>query len=128
MRLDQNADEAGTSSETDSESVHMMHHIADMWGFGPKLAQALREHAPESSLDDALESTLRAWACGRIASEREGSEDMPNAEQVTAFLGDALTDLTVAAAVLDRRMSTKSKFRLLAADDLQPVLSSYGKA
>ncbi len=92
------------------------------------IAEALREHAPESSLDDALESTLRAWACGRIASEREGGEDMPNAEQVTAFLADALTDLNVEAAVLDRSMSTKSKFRLLGADDLQSVLSAHGKA
>ncbi len=92
------------------------------------ITEALRDHAPESSLDDALKSALHAWACGRMTSEREEGEDMPNAEQVTAFLGDSLTDLKVEAAVLDRSVSTKSKFRLLEADDLQPVLSVYGKA
>ena len=92
------------------------------------IAEALRDHATESSLDDALKSALHAWACGRMTSEREEGEDMPNAEQVTAFLDDALMDLKVEAAVLDRSVSTKSKFRLLEADELQPVLSAYGKA
>ena len=92
------------------------------------ITEALRDHAPDSSLDDALKSALHAWACGRMTSEREEGEDMPNAEQVTAFLGDSLTDLKVEAAGLDRSVSTKSKFRLLEAEDLQPVLSVYGKA
>ena len=69
MRLDQNADEAGTSSETDSESVHMMHHIADMWGFGPKLAQALREHA--LSLEGGLTHASQLEGIAGLGKKRQ---------------------------------------------------------
>jgi len=92
------------------------------------IAEALRDHAPEASLEDALESALNAWACGRMASEREEGEEAPGAEQVVDFLKNALADLNVEAAVLDRSVPTKSKFRLLGEDDLEPVLSAHGKA
>ena len=92
------------------------------------IAEALRDHAPEASLEDALESALHAWACGRMASEREEGEEAPGAEQVVDFLKNALADLNVEAAVLDRSVPTKSKFRLLGEDDLEPVLSAHGKA
>ena len=92
------------------------------------IAEALRDHAPEASLEDALESALHAWACGRMASEREEGEEAPGAEQVVDFLKNALANLNVEAAVLDRSVPTKSKFRLLGEDDLEPVLSAHGKA
>ena len=92
------------------------------------IAEALLDHAPESSLDDALKSALHAWACGRMASEREEGEGAPKVEQVTAFLERTLTNLNVEAAVLDRNVSTKSKFRLLGSDDLLPVLNVHGTA
>ena len=92
------------------------------------IAEALRDHAPEASLEDALESALHAWACGRMAGEREEGEEAPSAEQVVDFLKNALADLNVEAAVLDRSVPTKSKFRLLGEDDLEPVLSAHGKA
>ena len=92
------------------------------------IAEALRDHAPEASLEDALESALHAWACGRMAGEREEGEEAPSAEQVVDFLKNALADLKVEAAVLDRSVPTKSKFRLLGEDDLEPVLSAHGKA
>lgn len=92
------------------------------------IAEALRDHGQEASLDEALNSSLLAWARGRMASEREEGEDAPSPEQTAAFLQSSLADLNVEAAVLDRSVSTKSKFRLLSADDLQPVLSAYGQA
>ena len=92
------------------------------------IAEALRDHVPEASLEDALESALHAWARGRMASEREEGEEAPAAEQVVDFLKNALADLNVEAAVLDRSVPTKSKFRLLGEDDLKSVLSAHGKA
>jgi len=46
---------------------------------------------------------------------------------VRDYLGEVLPDLKVEAAVLDRSINGKTKFRLLAADELDAALAAYVK-
>jgi proteasome alpha subunit len=92
------------------------------------IGNALRDHDPDSTLDAALNAALWAWACGRMANDREDGEQAPESEQIEAFLRSALSDLKVEAAVLDRSTSTKSKFRLLQDEEMQPLLNAYREA
>ena len=53
---------------------------------------------------------------------------MPGEGEVRDFLKDGLEGLKVEAAVLDRNRAAKSKFKLLAEDDLTAALAAYVEA
>ena len=55
----------------------------------------------------------------------ETDEADPDEEQVAEFLGRELAGTRLEAAVLDRTLPTKTKFRLLADDELREVTASY---
>ena len=80
------------------------------------------------SLGQALQRSLEAWAVGRLSSDNfsgdeEGGE--PQADQIENCIRETLQHQRVEAAVLDRSLPTKTKFRLLSTDELDPVLAPY---
>ncbi|MBT4502969.1 MAG: hypothetical protein HOC74_34870 [Gemmatimonadetes bacterium] len=75
-------------------------------------------------LEDALRVALEAWACGRLLAEGE-EETPPDDVRIADFLGRTLAEVNVEAAVLDRALPTKSKFRLLQPADLKRLLAAY---
>lgn len=85
----------------------------------------LKEKAESDlGLEDALRVALEAWACGRLLAEGEG-ERSPDDAGIADFLGRSLGEVKVEAAVLDRALPTKSKFRLLQPADLERLLAAY---
>ena len=82
------------------------------------------EDAEELALDQAVETALKAWGCGRLAGEREEEEE-PDDKRIGDVLGQALSQGRVEAAVLDRTRPTKSKFRLLAQAELDSACAAY---
>ncbi len=79
---------------------------------------------PEASLEDALDCALDAWARGHLPPAEEG-EASPDDDAVRVFLNESLSSVKLEVAVLDRTLPTTSKFRLLTAAELEPVLARY---
>lgn len=87
------------------------------------------EH-PAEALEEALTRALDAWAVGRVHAERQAAESGNDTEpaQVTdsdraEAVRSALAKGRIEAAVLDRTLPTRSKFRLLSQADLEGVLA-----
>ena len=80
------------------------------------------------SLEVALEGALRAWGSAQVptAAEGEAGAEEPDEERVSQVLRETLTTVRLEAAVLDRTMPTKSKFRLLSPEELEPFRARYG--
>jgi proteasome alpha subunit len=100
-------------------------------------AAAILEHLRdgddrEASLEAALVRALDAWAMGRARTGREPDEEgkegggEPVTEQERgAAVRAALDAGRIEAAVLDRTLPTKTKFRLLAEADLEGALAPF---
>lgn len=82
----------------------------------------LREVDGGLPLAEALGVALEVWGVGRLVLDAEDGQ-IPDERAVRDFLKDGLAGLRVAAAVLDRERTVKSKFSLLAEDQLP--LSAY---
>jgi len=92
-----------------------------------------------SSVDQAKDRTsavrlaLEAWATGKIHARRGGfgskarDEEEEEVEILTAaqVLREEIAEGTVEAGLLERNTPREIKFRLLRADELQPVLAEY---
>ena len=92
-------------------------------------------HGNEASLADrnsALKLALEAWATGKLHARRRGfgarqteedeEVDILTAEQV---LREEIAEGTVEVGLLERNTARESKFRLLRAAELAPVLAEY---
>ena len=86
----------------------------------------------EASLEEALARALEAWAVGRVHAEREAdkSEEDEEAASVTeedlaTAVRGALEAGRIEAAVLDRTMPTKTKFRLLTEAETRGALARF---
>jgi proteasome alpha subunit len=84
----------------------------------------------ELSLDEALARALDAWAAGRVRASRadndEADESAPvSDDDIAAAVRAACDNGRIEAAVLDRCLPTKTKFRLLSTADLEGVLARY---
>jgi len=101
-------------------------------------ATAIIEHLKggahgEASLEDALARALEAWAVGRVYAGREedksteDDEAVPAAteEELVAAVRGALETGRIEAAVLDRTMPTKTKFRLLTEAETTGALARF---
>ena len=84
------------------------------------------------SLADALTRALEAWAVGRVFAEREADKSGEDDEVTPATqddlataVRDALVSGRIEAAVLDRTMPKKTKFRLLPAADIEGALARF---
>lgn len=77
---------------------------------------------PDLDLDEAVHSALQTWACGRLVAR---GEEAPGEIRITAFLGEALSRARIEAAVLDRTVAAKTKFRLLGSEELSSTTASY---
>jgi len=88
------------------------------------MVDKLRESGHDLPLEQALGAALEAWGLGRLTLDAEDGES-PGDEAVREFLRGGLEGFKVEAAVLDRDRSAKSKFSLLAADDLAASLSAH---
>ena len=77
----------------------------------------------ELSLEEALHRALEAWGAGRLLARDPEAEVGEGA--VRDYLAEVLQDLKVEAAVLDRSMPTKTKFRQLDADEIDASLATY---
>ena len=77
----------------------------------------------ELSLEEALQRGLEAWGAGRLLARDPEADAAPDV--VRDYLGEALRDLKVEAAVLDRGVGAKTKFRLLDAGELDAALATY---
>ena len=76
------------------------------------------------SLAEALRRALEAWGLGALLAERE-EESEPDEEELRAFLGKAARGRRFDAAVLDRTLPTRTKFRFLPAASLEETLASF---
>ncbi|MBT6147924.1 MAG: hypothetical protein HOH74_20985, partial [Gemmatimonadetes bacterium] len=101
----------------------------------PHVAESILAQLPTGSapapLNQALATVLRAWGIGRLANEvaAEDSADStvdptpgPSDDQIATEIDAALETVRLEAAVLDRTLPTKSKFRLLDAESLQAAV------
>jgi proteasome alpha subunit len=79
----------------------------------------------------AIRLALEAWATGKLHARRAGfgraGEDEEEAEvpSLDQILREEITEGTVEVGLLERNSPRESKFRLLRADELGPVLSEY---
>ena len=89
------------------------------------VAQLDGAEVDDLSLEEALQRSLEAWGVGRLLG-RDPEADVA-AGAVRDYLGQVLPELKVEAAVLDRSINGKTKFRLLAADELDAALAAYVK-
>ena len=88
------------------------------------MVDKLRESGHDLPLEQARGAALEAGGLGRLTLDAEDGES-PGDEAVREFLRGGLEGFKVEAAVLDRDRSAKSKFSLLAADDLAASLSAH---
>ena len=88
----------------------------------PALRRRLGEAGAGLPLQEALRRAMEVWAMGRLM---ENDEAEPDDEQVAGFLGRELPGTRLEAAVLDRTLPTKTKFRLLSDYELREVAVSY---
>jgi proteasome alpha subunit len=85
----------------------------------------------QAPLAAALERAIDAWGVGRVHAEAEDVEEEGEGdrtvtdEEVTAAVRTALGVGRIEAAVLDRTLPTKTKFRLLSAADLEGALARF---
>ncbi|MFC1525756.1 proteasome subunit alpha [Candidatus Latescibacterota bacterium] len=85
----------------------------------------LRSHEPdEGGLRGQLRRGLEAWGAAR-ASAGAASEGEPDGETIASCVREAVAAQRLEAAVLDPSLPTKTKFRLLTEEELEPVLSPY---
>ncbi|MFH1571798.1 MAG: hypothetical protein ABIL09_27660, partial [Gemmatimonadota bacterium] len=77
-----------------------------------------------AALPEQLGACLEAWAVGCLrAGDPDGAE--PDSQAVAACLREAVATRRVEAAALDRTLRTKSRFRSLAAAELEPALAPH---
>ena len=79
---------------------------------------------PNLPLREGLRQALEAWGTGLLLSNGETGHE-PDEREVREFLTEALKGLRVEAAVLDRSLPTKTKFRLLPPSILEEALADY---
>ena len=92
---------------------------------------AMARHAtaePEApALQEALERALETWAVGRLYGE-PGRTGEPTAGEISESVATALDGgQRIEAAVLDRTLPTKSKFRLLPPAELEEALGRFAQ-
>jgi len=118
--------------------LEAFHTIAEDGSFAGHAAAAVVAGNPQSAeavlsaldadearpLSEQLPRALEAWAAGRLRSESEVDEP-PDREAIAACVRQVLESQRIEAAVLDRSLPTSTKFRLLTAAELQPVLSPF---
>jgi len=82
--------------------------------------------------NSALRLALEAWATGRLHARRpsygrRGTEEDEEVEirTVDQILKEEIAEGTIEVGCLERNTPRESKFRLLRADELQPVLAEY---
>ena len=75
-------------------------------------------------LEQALQRAIESWAVGRLTAE--GEEEDIDADRIKACIQKMREQgQRVEAAVLDRSLPTKTKFRLLSAEELETALAPY---
>lgn len=76
------------------------------------------------ALPEALRRGVEAWGLGALLADRE-EEGEPDEEELRAFLAKAARERRFEAAVLDRSLPTRTKFRLLPAAALAEALAPF---
>src|SRR5262249_16347215 len=93
-----------------------------------EMTRLVRETLPSiSTREGGLRLALEAWALGKAHARRpvtadEGDEPVPDA---AAILREELAHGTIEAALLERQTHRESKFRLLRAEELEPLARDY---
>jgi proteasome alpha subunit len=77
----------------------------------------------EPALEEALKRGLEAWGAGRRPAADE-EDRQPDGNEIKNFLGEALRGQQVEAAVLDRTLTTRTKFRRLKASECEEILAA----
>lgn len=80
--------------------------------------------AESLALEQGLQRAVEAWGAGSLIAERE-LENEPEPQEVRAFLKGALQERRFEAAVLDRTLPTRTKFRLLPPAQLHSAFAPY---
>lgn len=75
-------------------------------------------------LNEQIARCLRAWAVGRLTTN-EPERETPGDDAISGAIGETLVAQRFEAAVLDRTMATRTKFRRLSALELEPALSPH---
>ncbi|MBI2502246.1 MAG: hypothetical protein HYW07_03325 [Candidatus Latescibacteria bacterium] len=76
------------------------------------------------SLQEGLRRALEAWGLGALLAERE-EEGEPGEAELRAFLTRMVRERRFEAAVLDRTLPTRTKFRFLPAASLGETLAPF---
>ena len=89
--------------------------------------QRQRDSATEPEpLNVALQNALEAWAAGRLQDGRdEVGEGEFDSEEIARCIRDTIDEQVVEGALLDRSLSTKTKFRPVTQDELESAASHY---
>jgi proteasome alpha subunit len=89
------------------------------------IAARLADLDPASlSLQEGLRRALEAWGLGALVANRD-EEGEPGEEELRAFLAGAARQRRFEAAVLDRTLPTRTKFRFLPASSLEETLAPF---
>src|SRR5579871_2174272 len=103
-----------------------------------RMLERIGDPDPDWSRESALQKALSAWSVGarealkrQLAGKNDEEDefnplrDIDEAEADFVFLREELKSGTVEVGVLERRGTRDSRFRLLASEDLEPLLKTY---
>jgi proteasome alpha subunit len=106
------------------------------------LAQEWKTHASLSSLQSAVEVSLRLWGMSRLlqasplSTDKEDTEEvttssspssgstMPDDEAIASRIREALSQETLECVLLDRESGKMETYRVLSQAELQPIIPS----
>jgi proteasome alpha subunit len=116
--------------------AHAFAAIAGAQEAEDRMALWLMGVGPDTSREQALERSLKAWAVGAMESRRKHSDndeenvldpllDVEEGERLVGFLRQELKTSQVEVGILERHTTRESKFKLLSVDELKDVLKEY---
>ena len=82
----------------------------------------LTQHAPDASLETALNSALDAWSIGHMTLQISDAKEPPERAAVTKHRKEQLTNAGIEAALLERDASRAIRYRSLSDNELRPLI------
>ena len=95
------------------------------------IAAAQQRHSDDAppQLEVALQRAIEAWAAGRLQNEREEvDEEGFGDDEIEKCIRETLEHQMVEAAVLERGLEAKSKFRLVSPEELESAMGRYDRS
>jgi proteasome alpha subunit len=80
------------------------------------------QHAPDASLDTALNSGLDAWSIGHMTLKNGDTKEIPERAAIRKYRQDRLANAGIEAALLERDVSRAIRYRSLSDKELRPLI------